>query len=430
MHRQGLFSFQLVGMFLLLCTMAACTKEGPQDFQKNLQERLIAAKPGDVIDLPEGKFHLDRTMSLTVNGVTIRGKGMDKTVLSFAGQKTGAQGVLVKANDFVIEDVGIEDTAGDALTIQGGTNVTVRRVRTEWTRGPNEANGPYGIYPVECKNLLLEDSVAKGAADAGIYVGQSENVVIRRNRSEFNVDGYEIENSENVDAYENVATHNSGGIGVFNLPNLPRQGGKHVRVFHNQMVDNNTPNFAPKSLGPIHFLPTGTGMYVMAIRDVEVFNNKIQNNNTVNIYIINYKTGVDEDALRETASSPITQQIFAGDDKRFYPFVQSVYLHDNDISGGGQSPDGRVDGVKMLAGAIGGKLPDVLYDGVVDPAWGKGKNPGQVCLQRNGDSSFLNFDVAGEMKHAVKDVRQYDCALPALQAVAIPQLPAGASGTN
>jgi parallel beta-helix repeat protein len=316
------------------------------------------------------------------------------------------------------------------LTIQGGTNITVRRVRTEWTRGPNEANGPYGIYPVECKNLLLEDSVAKGAADAGIYVGQSENVVIRGNRSELNVDGYEIENSENVDAYDNVATHNTGGIGVFNLPNLPRQRGKHVRVFHNQMVDNNTPNFAPKSLGPIHFLPTGTGMYVMAIRDVEVFNNKIQNNNTVNIYIINYKTGVDEDALRQTASSPITQQIFAGEDKRFYPFVQSVYLHDNEISGGGQSPDNRIDGVKMLADAIGGKLPDVLYDGSVDPAWGKGKNTGQVCLQRNGDSSFLNFDIAGEMKHPVKDAKQYDCALPALQAVAIPQVPAGASGTN
>lgn len=424
-------SCKLAAMFVFLFAMAGCARQSPKDFQKNLQERLIAARPGDVIDLPEGKFHLDRTMSLTVNGVTIRGKGMDRTVLSFAGQKTGAQGLLIKANDFVIEDVGIEDTAGDALTIQGGTNITVRRVRTEWTRGPNEANGPYGIYPVECKNLLLEDSVAKGAADAGIYVGQSENVVIRRNRAELNVDGYEIENSENVDAYDNVATHNTGGIGVFNLPNLPRQGGKHVRVFHNQMVDNNTPNFAPKSLGPIHFLPTGTGMYVMAIRDVEVFNNKIQNNNTVNIYIINYKTGVDEDALRETASSPITQQIFVGEDKRFYPFVQSVYLHDNEISGGGQSPDNRVDGVKMLAVAIGGKLPDVLYDGVVDPAWGRGKNPGQVCLQRNGESSFLNFDVAGEMKHAVKDVKQYDCSLPALQAVGIPQLAStGVSGAH
>jgi len=410
---------------------AACVKRSPGDFQKELQERLIAAKPGDVIDLPEGKFHLDRTMSLTVNGVTIRGKGMDKTILSFAGQKTGAQGLLVKANDFLIEDIGIEDTAGDALTIQGGTNITVRRVRTEWTRGPNEANGPYGIYPVECKNLLLEDSVAKGAADAGIYVGQSENVVIRRNRSELNVDGYEIENSENVDAYDNIATHDTGGIGVFNLPNLPRQGGKNVRVFHNQIVDNNTPNFAPKSLGPIHYLPTGTGMYVMAIRDVEVFNNKIQNNNTVNIYIINYKTGVDEDSLRDTASSPITQQIFAPGDKRFYPFVQSVYLHDNEISGGGQSPDSRIAGVKMLADALGGKLPDVLYDGSVDPAWGRrGKNPGQVCLQRNG-GGFLNFDVTGAMKHPVSDVKQYDCALPALEAVAIPQLSASAaSGAN
>ena len=155
---------------------------------------------------------------------------------------------------------------------------------------------------MECKNLLVEDSVARGAADAGIYVGQSENVIIRRNRSEFNVDGYEIENSENVDAYENVSTHNAGGMGIFNLPNLPRQGGRHIRAFNNQLVDNNTPNFAPKSLGPIYYLPTGTGMYVMAIRDVEVFNNKIQNNNTVNLYIINYKTGVGEDALRDTAS--------------------------------------------------------------------------------------------------------------------------------
>src|ERR1700751_5655772 len=232
-HKRFVF-FQFVGTYMLVFALAACTKQAPQDFQKNLQERLISARPGDVIDLPEGKFHLDRTMSLTVNGVTIRGKGMDKTVLSFAGQKTGAQGVLIKANDFVIEDVGIEDTAGDALTIQGGTNITVRRVRTEWTRGPNEGNGPYGIYPVECKNLLLEDSVAKGAADAGIYVGQCENAVIRRNRAEYNVDGYEIENCENVDAYDNISTHNVGGMGVFNLPNWQRQGGKNIRIFNNQ----------------------------------------------------------------------------------------------------------------------------------------------------------------------------------------------------
>ncbi len=402
--------------------LSSCGKPTPEDFQKSLQERLINAKSGDVVSLPEGKFHLDRTLSLTANGVTIRGEGMDKTILSFAGQKTGAQGLLVKANDFTIEDVAIEDTAGDALTIQGGTNITVRRVRAEWTRGPNESNGPYGIYPVECKNLLVEDSVARGAADAGIYVGQSENVIIRRNRSEFNVDGYEIENSENLDAYENVATHNTGGMGIFNLPNLPRQGGRHVRAFKNQLVDNNTPNFAPKSLGPIYYLPTGTGMYVMAIRDVEIFGNKIQDNNTVNLYIINYKTGVDEDSLRDTAASPITQQVFAPEDKRFDPFVRDVFIHDNDISGGGKSPDNRVSGVKMLAAALGGKLPDILYDGIVDPSWGrKGPNQGQVCLSANGAATFLNFDVAGQMKHPVQDVKRYACSLAPLASVTLPQ---------
>src|SRR5579862_861318 len=402
--------------------LISCGKVAPENFQKNLQEKLISAKPGDVIDLPEGTFHFDNTLSLTVNGVTLRGKGMDKTILSFAGQKTGAEGVLVKANDFTIEDVGIEDTAGDALTIQDGSNITVRRVRTEWTRGPNSANGPYGIYPVSCRNLLVEDSVAKGAADAGIYVGQSENVVLHRNRSEFNVDGYEIENTENVDAYENVATHNAGGMGIFNLPNLPRQGGRRVRAYNNQIIDNNTPNFAPKSLGPIYYLPTGTGMYVMAIREVEVFGNKIQNNNTVNVYIINYHTGVDEDSLRDTADSPITQQIFAPNDTRYDPYVRDVYFHDNEISGGGQSPDNRISGVKMLASALGGKLTDVLYDGVVDPHWGKGPNPGDLCLANNGTSTFLNFDAAGGMKHPIKNVKQYGCSRPALAAVTVPQL--------
>jgi parallel beta-helix repeat protein len=406
----------------LLAGLACSCREAPEDIQKHLQEQLIGAKPGAIVEIPEGKFHFDHTLSLTVDRVTLRGKGMDKTVLSFAGQKEGAQGLLVKANEFTIGDIGIEDSAGDALTIQGGTNIIVRRVRAEWTRGPNPGNGPYAIYTVECKDLLVEESVAKGAADAGIYVGQSENVIIRENRSEYNVDGYEIENSENVDAYNNIATHNTGGMGVFNLPNLPRQGGKHVRVFNNQIVDNNTPNFAPESLGPIHGLPTGTGIYVMAIRDVEVFGNKIQNNNSMNVFLIHYKTGVG-DSVQETASSPITQQIFAPEDKRYYPFLQQIYLHDNDISGGGKSPDGRIAVMKAMATALGGSLPDILYDGMIDPAWTKkGANPGNICLANNGAASFLNFDAAGSMKHPVRDAKNYMCTLPPLSAVSTPTL--------
>jgi len=400
-------------------SLAAC-KPTPADIQKHLQEQLISAKPGAVIELPEGKFHFDRTLSLTVDKVTLRGKGMEKTILSFAGQKEGAQGLLVKANDFTIEDIGIEDSAGDGLTVQGGSNVIIRRVRAEWTRGANENNGPYAIYPVECKNLLVEDSVARGAADAGIYVGQSENVVLRRNRAEYNVDGFEVENTENADVYDNLMTHNTGGIGVFNLPNLPRQGGKHVRVYNNQIIDNNTPNFAPKSLGPIHDLPTGTGIYVMAIKDVEIFKNRIQNNNTVNVFLIHYKTGIG-DSVQETAASPITQQIFAPEDKRYYGFTQQVYVHDNEISGGGKSPDSRIAVMQTMAKAMGGSLTDILYDGLIDPAWGKKANSGQICLENNGSSTFLNFDAANNMKHPITDAKKYACSLRALSAVSIPQ---------
>jgi len=140
-------------MAFLFCALslaiATCScRNTPVDMQKHLQEQLITARPGAVIEVPEGKYHFDRTLSLTVDKVTLRGKGMDKTVLSFAGQKEGAQGLLTKANDFTIEDIGIEDSAGDALTVQGGTNIIIRRVRAEWTRGANAGNGPYATWNI------------------------------------------------------------------------------------------------------------------------------------------------------------------------------------------------------------------------------------------------------------------------------------------
>src|ERR1700689_5872174 len=92
-------TFLFVCWLLGLVVTAGC-KQSPEQIQKNLQERLIAPKPGDVIELPEGKFHFDRTLSLTVDKVTLRGKGMGKTILSFVGRKGGGRGFLVKANIF------------------------------------------------------------------------------------------------------------------------------------------------------------------------------------------------------------------------------------------------------------------------------------------------------------------------------------------
>jgi parallel beta-helix repeat protein len=128
------------------CSSAGTSRPAPSaaDVSKRLQEELIKAKPGSVIALPAVKFQFDRTLSLSVPKVTIRGEGINKTTLSFKGQTAGSAGMLVKADDFTIEDLAIEDAAGDALKIDGGTNITIRRVRVEWTSGPQTTNGPYG----------------------------------------------------------------------------------------------------------------------------------------------------------------------------------------------------------------------------------------------------------------------------------------------
>ena len=237
---------------LTLCVLVAgCTQPAapPSDaeaaFEKSLQQQFLDAKPGSVIEIPPGRHALQRVLTLRANGVTVRGAGSDKSILSFKNQISGPEGMLVYANDFTIEHLAIEDSKGDGLKVNDGENITIRDVRVEWTAGPSKDNGAYAIYPVKCRNVLIEDSVAIGSRDAGIYVGQSQDIIVRRNRAEKNVAGIEIENSVRADVYENTATGNTGGILVFNMPDLT-QHGSHSRVFKNKIIANNLGNFGAK----------------------------------------------------------------------------------------------------------------------------------------------------------------------------------------
>lgn len=402
-------------VFLSACANpdSSTASTAPADFAKKLQEDLIKAKPGSIIEIPAGKFKFDKTLSLNVAKVTIRGKGMDKTILSFSGQSKGSAGMMVKADDFVVEDLAIEDAAGDALKVENSNNITMRRVRVEWTGGPKETNGPYGLYPVTCKNVLIEECVAIAASDAGIYVGQSDGVIMRRNRAEKNVAGIEIENTKNADVYENTATNNTGGIMAFNLPDLPVQGGGNVRIYNNKIISNNTPNFAPSSQ-IVAGLPTGTGVLVMAIKNVEVFKNTIKDNNTTNINIVRF-SGKDDKVP---------------DLSKYNPYTASVYVHDNEISGGGAQPDVRLPKIAALAKATGGKFTDILYDGVIEPKDGKPGTPAdaKICLENNGAMTFLNYDAGNGFKKIVKDANAYKCSLPALTAINLPYAGGKAGG--
>ena len=228
-------------MLVMLVLGFGCAEQ--TSFEEQFRSALETAQPGNVIEIPEGTFSFDRSLVMNTDAVTIRGQGFDKTVLSFKGQLAGAEGLSVSASDFTIEDLAIEDTVGDALKVNEGSNIIIRRVRTEWTNGPDVKNGAYGIYPVQTTNVLIEDNVAIAASDAGIYVGQSEQIIIRGNRAEFNVAGIEVENSVGADVYNNTTVSNTGGILVFNMPGIPKRG-YGTRVFDNDVRDNNTANFA------------------------------------------------------------------------------------------------------------------------------------------------------------------------------------------
>ena len=396
-----------VAVTMGLAALAACQQQQPAapaaspDFQKVLIERLLDAKPGDVIDIPAGRHAFDRSLTLRVNGVTIRGQGMDKTILSFKDQKAGAEGLLVNAGDFTLENLAIEDSKGDGLKINEGDNITIRGVRVEWTGGPKTTNGAYGIYPVQTTNVLIEDSVAIGASDAGIYVGQSKNVVVRRNRAERNVAGIEIENTIGADVYENIATQNTGGILVFNMPNLP-QPGHTTRVYNNKVFENNTDNFAAKGAA-VASVPAGSGVVINSNDKVEIFDNDIADNQTANVIVSSYfSTGYMTDK---------------GVAKSFDQSPEEIAIHGKRFKGGGDKPDGfDLKALKVAMFGLNGRLPDVLWDGYVNAQRAGGA---QVCID-NGQAQTLNADGPNKYKNPSVVTDKVRCTLPPLPVVTLP----------
>jgi parallel beta-helix repeat protein len=394
----------------LLVVLVGCSKQPAEitqsdaEFHKALQFRLIQAKAGEVIELPAGKWTFNRSLSLNKSGVTIRGAGPDKTILSFKGQVQGAEGLIVNAAEHVtIEGLAIEDTKGDGLKANGCKDLTIRNVRVEWTGGPSEKNGAYGLYPVQCERVLIEKSVSIGASDAGIYVGQSKEIVVRDNRAEYNVAGIEIENSTYADVYRNEVTNNTGGILVFNLPNLPVMDGRKTRVYENRIHDNNTDNFAPKG-NMVATVPTGTGFMVLANDEVEFFRNKVANNRTANALLLSF------DSTGRPANDP-----------KFDPYPQQIAIYDNEFTGGGDSPD-QLDMKAMKVAKFGltGSLPDILWDGTV-PA-GQDVASMHICIRNNGDADFANIDYAGKLAKFSQDLKPHDCELPVLPPVVWPGL--------
>ena len=355
----------LLSLAPLACPAALATTfdvAAGADAQTRLQEALISAQPGDVVQIGAGRFALADTLSLDAPGVTVRGAGMEATVLDFTAQQGGGQGMLVTAADVTLRDFAIENPKGDGIKSKAANNIVYHRIRVTWTGGPKATNGGYGIYPVESTNVLIDGAQVSGASDSGIYVGQSEHITIRNCLAEANVAGIEIENSRNALVEHNLVTRNTGGILVFDLPNLPKVGGGNTLVSGNLVVSNDLANFAPPG-NIVASVRRGTGIMVMANDGVEVSDNVLDRNPTASVLVIAYPR--------------------AFTDTRYNPLERRVTIGANRIGRGGYDP--QLPGKDMLLKAFGGALPPVIWDGLGDtPALPGGNTALSLGLTKQG----------------------------------------------
>jgi uncharacterized repeat protein (TIGR03806 family) len=321
----------------------------------------FSARNGDTIEFGEGTFDLSTTLVMShKSNITIKGQGLDKTVLYFENSSTPEGLALSHMNGIVLEDLTVLDTPGFMIKISDSNHVTLRNVRAMWSSGDGNmdpenpatldtecvhllsateaygqytdsndvvrrytvdpTNGGYAIYPVLSNNILLDNVISLGASDAGIYVGQSNNVIVRNSEALFNVAGYEIENTDNADLYDNVAHCNTGGFLVFDLPGIS-QFGESTRIFNNYTGYNNQSNFAPG--GIVSIVPPGVGVLQLGYDRVEFFNNTVENNRTVGYVSISHE-------LLEGKADH--------EDKRMDLYPEGIYIHNNTFITNGYLP--------------------------------------------------------------------------------------------
>jgi len=374
MMKKIIFFWSLILLTSLTVSAKEIFIEPSDNSQEEVQTALIELSSGDILTLSPGTFVFEDGLSLDVDEVIVRGSGINETILDFKNQMSGAQGLLVTSDRVTLKDFAVADAKGDAIKVIGAEGISMINLKTEWTGGPKSTNGAYGLYPVESTDVLIDGCVAIGASDAGIYVGQSKNIIVRNSVAQYNVAGIEIENSYYADVYDNLSSHNTGGILVFDLPDLPQQGGHHVRVFRNKVIDNDTDNFAPEG-NIVGEVPRGTGIIIQANSDVEVFDNDISGNGTVNVSIVTY--------------SNETQ------DENYNPHPKSIQIHGNRFGEGGFDPDVETGELAAILFELsGGNMPDIFWDGILPTSqiiFGQ-PNEERLVLSNNGDATFLTIN--------------------------------------
>ena len=346
------------------------------DDQAALQGALLDAAEGATVCLAEGTFTFNTEVTISQKGLTLRGQGMDKTLLDFSLQDDGANGIKITGDDVTVEAFRLVDASGDGIRADEVSNVTFLDLYVEWTADASTENGAYGLYPVGSDGVTIRGCKVKGASDAGLYVGQSTNILVENSEAWGNVAGIEIENSTGATVRNNHAHDNTGGLLIFNLPGLPVKDGKRTLAYGNIIENNNAPNFAEVGTA-VSSVPPGVGVMILAADYNELRDNTIRGNKSVGVAIITY-----------------TEALFPKhDDVAFDKHSEGNFIHHNTFGNNGTDPDLIV---QALTGGLT-MIPDIVFDGCDDAMKDNSSGALTNCLSENGAATYLDTASCGGM---------------------------------
>ena len=293
---------------------------------QSIQDGIEIAEENDTVLVRFGEYF--ETLMIDKSNITIMGDAKNgdlpvlngKNILPDAGVGTGSN---IEINSLIIKNY-----TANGLMLNRSSAVTFRNIHCENT-------GLYGLYPVECVGVLVEDCSVTGIRDAGIYIGQSKDIVVRNNITYGNVTGIEIENSVNALVENNEVYDNAGGILVFLLPNNPSKVSLNCKIINNHIYENNHVNFGePGSI--VSNVPQGTGLMIMAGDSVEVTGNRFHDNQSFGAAVIGLDLFFGKDFAYDVDTIP-----------------DACWLHQNDYRNNGYDPakivkDSGLDGADLL----------------------------------------------------------------------------------
>jgi parallel beta-helix repeat protein len=284
-----------------------------------IQAAVDSAQPGDMVHVPDGTYRENVVVArdnITVEGspgAILDGKGL----AGDTGITVASLDPAKRINGFTLSGLTIQNYDRNGVLLRSVDNFRI-------TSGTYLDNDEYGIFPIQSSGGLIDHNLVSGSNDTGIYVGQSHDIAVQRNRIFDCTIGIAIEVSSRIDLQGNTAKANTIGIAVHIIPGLGVTVTSDINVQGNKLVANNRPNPVTDPSEILSRIPNGIGFLNIGSDRVIVQDNRVTENHSAGIVLIRLPADV-------TALDP-----------RLDPFPDDNQVRNNVVMRNGTDPDPKI----------------------------------------------------------------------------------------